>query len=143
MSTMPDTSPIPALDSDQIARANDTEKTPVVFIHGLWLLPSSWDRWATVFEEAGYVGLTPSWPDDPATVGEANAHPEVFAGKSVGQVADHYDQVISQLDRKPAVIGHPSEGCSPRSSPGGASRRRRSRSTRRPSGASSRCPCRR
>ena len=77
-----------------------------MFIHGLWLLPSSWDRWATVFEEAGYTALTPGWPDDPETVEEANAHPEVFAGKSVGQVADHYSAVIGTLTRKPAVIGH-------------------------------------
>ena len=78
----------------------------MVFIHGLWLLPSSWDRWATVFEEAGFTALTPGWPDDPETVEEANAHPEVFAGKTVGQVADHYDEIIRTLDRKPAVIGH-------------------------------------
>ena len=77
-----------------------------MFVHGLWLLPSSWDRWATVFEEAGYTALTPGWPDDPETVEEANAHPEVFAGKSVGQVADHYSAVIGKLTRKPAVIGH-------------------------------------
>jgi pimeloyl-ACP methyl ester carboxylesterase len=75
-------------------------------MHGLWLLPSSWDRWAAVFEEAGYTALTPGWPDDPATVEEANAHPEVFANKTVGQVADHYAEVIGKLDRKPAVIGH-------------------------------------
>jgi pimeloyl-ACP methyl ester carboxylesterase len=93
-------------DTQMIDRANATGLTPVVFIHGLWLLPSSWDRWATVFEEAGYAPLTPGWPDDPATVQEANAHPEVFAGKTVGQVADHYAEVIGQLDRKPAVIGH-------------------------------------
>ena len=36
---------------------------PVVFVHGLWLLPSSWDRWAAVYEEAGYTALTPGWPD--------------------------------------------------------------------------------
>jgi pimeloyl-ACP methyl ester carboxylesterase len=70
------------------------------------LLPSSWDRWATVFAEAGYAPVTPGWPDDPATVEEANAHPEVFANKTVGQVADHYESVISTLTKKPAVIGH-------------------------------------
>ncbi len=42
-------------EDEQIDWANDSGKTPVVFIHGLWLLPSSWDRWATVFEEAGYT----------------------------------------------------------------------------------------
>jgi pimeloyl-ACP methyl ester carboxylesterase len=77
-----------------------------VFIHGLWLLPSSWDRWAELFAEAGYAPLTPGWPDDPETVEEAKAHPEVFANKTVGQVADHYAAVIEKLDRKPAVIGH-------------------------------------
>src|SRR3982074_1599001 len=92
--------------ADEIERANATGLTPVVFIHGLWLLPSSWDRWAAVFEDAGYTALTPGWPDDPDTVEEANAHPEVFAGKTVGQVADHYADVIDRLEKKPAVIGH-------------------------------------
>jgi pimeloyl-ACP methyl ester carboxylesterase len=93
-------------EEELVDRANATGRTPVVFIHGLWLLPSSWDRWAQVFEDAGYVSLTPGWPDDPDTVEEANAHPEVFAGKTVGQVADHYSAVIAKLDKKPAVIGH-------------------------------------
>jgi non-heme chloroperoxidase len=90
----------------QCERANATGKPPVVFIHGLWLLPSSWDRWAEVFDEAGYTALTPGWPDDPETVEEAKAHPEVFADKSVGQVADHFEKIIRGLRRKPAVIGH-------------------------------------
>jgi non-heme chloroperoxidase len=93
-------------EADQVSKANATGLEPVVFIHGLWLLPSSWDRWATVFEEAGFIPLTPGWPDDPETVEEANAHPEVFAGKTVGQVADHYDEIIRGLDKKPAVVGH-------------------------------------
>jgi non-heme chloroperoxidase len=93
-------------EAEQVTRANATGLEPVVFIHGLWLLPSSWDRWAAVFEEAGFTALTPGWPDDPETVEEANAHPEVFAGKTVGQVADHYDAIIRGLDRKPAVVGH-------------------------------------
>jgi len=91
---------------EQCERANANGRTPVVFVHGLWLLPSSWDRWATVFEEGGYTTLTPGWPDDPDTVEEAKAHPEVFAGKSVGQVADHFETIIRGLARKPAIIGH-------------------------------------
>jgi pimeloyl-ACP methyl ester carboxylesterase len=93
-------------DEQQVAAANASGLTPVVFVHGLWLLPSSWDRWAAVFEEAGYTALTPKWPDDPDTVAEANEHPEVFARKTVGQVADHFADVIGKLDKKPAVIGH-------------------------------------
>jgi non-heme chloroperoxidase len=94
------------IPADEIDEANATGRTPVVFIHGLWLLPSSWDRWAGVFEQAGYTALTPGWPDDPDAVEEANAHPEVFAHKTVGQVADHFGDVIGRLERKPAVIGH-------------------------------------
>ena len=90
----------------QVARANESWKTPVVFVHGLWLLPSSWDRWAKMFEAAGYCAVRPGWPDDPDTVEEAAAHPEVFARKSVGDIADHFEAVIRKLDRKPAVIGH-------------------------------------
>ena len=81
----------------QVDRANATGLQPVVFVHGLWLLPSSWDRWAAVFEEAGFTALTPGWPDDPETVDEANAHPEVFARKTVGQVVDHFDRIIRGL----------------------------------------------
>ena len=93
-------------EAEQVARANASGLTPVAFVHGLWLLPSSWDRWAAVFEEAGYATLTPGWPDDPETVEEAQAHPEVFAHKSVGQIADYVEGIIRRLDKRPAVIGH-------------------------------------
>jgi non-heme chloroperoxidase len=94
------------LDLEQLDRANSSGRTPVVFIHGLWLLPSSWDRWRAVFEEVGYTTLTPGWPDDPETVEEANRNPEVFAHKTVGQVADHYEDLIGKLSKKPAIVGH-------------------------------------
>ncbi|MEH0425081.1 alpha/beta hydrolase [Streptomyces stelliscabiei] len=93
-------------DLERIEKINASGRTPAVFVHGLWLLPSSWDRWAAVFDESGFAPLTPGWPDDPETVAEAHAHPEVFAGKSVGQVADHFAELIGRLDRKPVVIGH-------------------------------------
>ncbi len=87
-------------------RSTQPAGIPVVFVHGLWLLPSSWDRWAAVFDEAGYAALAPGWPDDPETVAEANANPDTFANKTVGEVADHFAEVIGKLDRKPVVIGH-------------------------------------
>jgi len=93
-------------EQSQIDRANATGKPPVVFVHGLWLLPSSWDRWAKVFEASGFAPLQPHWPDDPETVEEAKDKPDVFAKKSVGQVADHFGEVISGLSKRPAVIGH-------------------------------------
>jgi non-heme chloroperoxidase len=93
-------------EDQEISEANASGRPPAVFIHGLWLLPSSWDRWQTYFQQAGYATLAPGWPDDPETVEEARAKPEVFAGKSIKEVADHLEEVIRKLDRKPAVIGH-------------------------------------
>ena len=92
--------------AEQISRANETGRTPVVFVHGLWLLPSSWDRWAQRFEAAGYAAVSPDWPDDPDTVEEAKANPEVIAKKTVGQIADHVAAEIATLDKKPAIVGH-------------------------------------
>jgi len=93
-------------EAEQIAIANGSGRRPVVFVHGLWLLPLSWDRWRRVFEDAGYTTLAPGWPDDPNTVEEANAHPEVFAHKTVGQIADHFEDVIGRLKKRPALVGH-------------------------------------
>lgn len=91
---------------DEISRANETGRVPVVFVHGLWLLSSSWDAWRDFFEQNGYSTIAPGWPDDPASVEQARTDPEVFAHKMVQQVTDHYLEAISHLGIKPAVIGH-------------------------------------
>jgi non-heme chloroperoxidase len=93
-------------DMDRIEHANASGRQPAVFVHGLWMLPASWDQWAALFEEAGYTPVALGWPDDPPTVAEAHEHPEVFAHKTVGQVADHLSVLVDKLERKPAVIGH-------------------------------------
>jgi non-heme chloroperoxidase len=93
-------------EAEQVEAANASGRQPLVFIHGLWLLPSSWDRWASVFEEAGYVVLTPGWPDDPETIEEAKTKPEVLAHRTIGQVANYFALIIGKLENKPAVIGH-------------------------------------
>jgi non-heme chloroperoxidase len=93
-------------EREEVDAANASGKPPVVFVHGLWLLASSWDRWAELFREAGYSTLQPGWPDDPASVEDARADPDVFANKTVGQVADHYDAIIRSITTKPAIIGH-------------------------------------
>src|SRR5215211_6227203 len=97
-------------EAQQTEQANAGGRTPVVFIHGLWLLPSSWNNWAQLFEEAGYAPVTPAWPDDPETVEEARANPDVFARKTLKQIADHTAEVIGGLHTKPAVMGHSTGG---------------------------------
>jgi len=91
---------------EEIKRANESGRPPVVFVHGLWLLSSSWQNWRDLFEESGYTTIAPGWPDDPATVEEAREKPEAFAHKMVQQVTDHYLEAIRRLDRAPAVVGH-------------------------------------
>lgn len=94
------------LESSEIARANASGRRPVVFVHGLWLLSSSWDRWRAVFEEAGFTTVAPGWPDDPESIEEARANPDAFASKMVQEVTDHYLEAIGELSMKPAVVGH-------------------------------------
>lgn len=105
---MPITNPGTLTDVElaDLARANASGRTPVVFVHGLWLLSSSWDPWRDLFERHGYATVAPGWPDDPATVAEAREHPEAFAHKMVAAVTGHYLEAIGSLRRKPAVIGH-------------------------------------
>src|SRR5262245_60986571 len=97
-------------EAKQVEKANSSGRTPIVLIHGLWLLPSSWDNWVGYFEEEGYAGLTPDWPDDPETVEVARAEPEILAKKNLEQVADHTAEVIGGLQKKPAVMGHSTGG---------------------------------
>ena len=97
-------------EARQVEAANTSGRTPVVLIHGLWLLPSSWDNWVDFFEESGYAGVTPDWPDDPETVEIARAEPEILAKKTLKQVADHMAEVIGGLEQKPAVMGHSTGG---------------------------------
>jgi non-heme chloroperoxidase len=93
-------------EADEIESANVSGRRPVVFVHGLWLLSSSWDRWRRLFEDAGYATVAPGWPDDPETVEQARQNPSVFAGKMVQQITDHFSEAIEQLKEKPAVVGH-------------------------------------
>jgi pimeloyl-ACP methyl ester carboxylesterase len=95
-----------AHEQSEIEQANESGRHPVVFVHGLWLLSSSWDQWRRLFEDNGYATIAPGWPDDPETVTEAREHPEVFAHKMVQAVTDHYLEAISGLSKKPAVVGH-------------------------------------
>jgi pimeloyl-ACP methyl ester carboxylesterase len=90
----------------QVEEANRSGRTPVVLVHGLWLLPSSWERWGAVFAEAGYPPVFAGWPGDAATVDEARAHPDALAGTSVEAIVDELAATIAQLDAKPAIVGH-------------------------------------
>jgi pimeloyl-ACP methyl ester carboxylesterase len=83
-----------------------TTRTPVVFIHGLWLHASSWGPWLDLFAEAGYAPVAPGWPGDSETVELSRAHPDSIAGYGIEEVTTHYAAIIEQLPARPVIIGH-------------------------------------
>jgi len=98
--------PITQAEAEQVEKANASGRTPVVFVHGLWLLPSSWQNWVDLFEEAGFAPVAPGWPGDPDSVEAARGNTQALAGVGVVAVADHFAEAIGGLRRKPAIIGH-------------------------------------
>ncbi len=83
-----------------------TSRTPVVFIHGLWMHADSWNNWVALFGAAGYDAIAPGWPGDAATVAETNGHPERLANVGIDAAVEHYAKIIRGLDTKPIVVGH-------------------------------------
>ncbi|GAA2361376.1 alpha/beta hydrolase [Dactylosporangium salmoneum] len=81
-------------------------RTPVVFIHGLWLHPSSWAGWIDLFGKAGYRPTAPGWPGVLETVERARATPDSIAGKGIEEVTDHYADIIGQMPQPPVIVGH-------------------------------------
>ena len=88
----------------------NTTRTPVVFIHGLWLHASSWEPWLDLFAEAGYAPVAPGWPGVPATVELARANPDSVADHGIDDVAGHYAGSSRSCRRRPSSSGTPSAG---------------------------------
>ena len=79
---------------------------PVLFIHGLWLHATSWQPWLELFAQHGYDPVAPGWPNEPGTVEQARANPDVVANLSIDDVTAHYTAIIESLDEPPVMIGH-------------------------------------
>jgi len=63
-------------EKQEVQDANAAGRTPVVFVHGLWLLPSSWDRWRAHFKARGYATTAPGCPS-----ASLRDHPESPRGR--------------------------------------------------------------
>lgn len=81
-------------------------RTPVLFIHGLWLHPRSWGPWLELFQDAGYSPIAPGWPGVPATVDLARTSSDAIAGHGIEDVTKHYARIIGELAAPPVLIGH-------------------------------------
>jgi pimeloyl-ACP methyl ester carboxylesterase len=79
----------------------------VVFIHGAWMAPGSWDGFKSAFAAAGYRTLTPTWPLMDRPVAELRANPDPKFGRvTVGDIADHHQDIIRGLPERPLLVGH-------------------------------------
>ncbi|MFE7406801.1 alpha/beta hydrolase [Isoptericola sp. NPDC057559] len=81
-------------------------KTPVVFIHGLWIHATAWQPWIDLFAEHGYAPSAPGWPGDADTVEGTRADPDRLNGVGIEQICRHYADHIEALGTKPVVVGH-------------------------------------
>ena len=127
-------------ESREIEAANASGTTPVVLHPRPLAAAEQLGQLGRLFKQAGYAPLTPDWPDDPETVEEARANPDVLAKKTLKQVADHTADVIGKLEKKPAVMGHSTGGLFAQMLAGRGSRQPRLPSTRGVFAASCRCP---
>lgn len=88
-----------------IQRMNQGDHQAVLFIHGLWLDPSSWDRWVSLFEQQNYLCAAPSWPRDEPDVATARTA-ATDVSETLSEVVDHFDNIARSLNKRPIVIGH-------------------------------------
>jgi pimeloyl-ACP methyl ester carboxylesterase len=78
----------------------------ILFIHGLWMTPRSWERWMERYESRGYRVLAPSWPGLEVEVEALNEDSAPLKQLNVDKIVDHYDAIIRGLDSPPIVMGH-------------------------------------
>jgi pimeloyl-ACP methyl ester carboxylesterase len=87
---------------------NGDQRTPdtVVFIHGLWMTPRSWEKWAARYESSGYNVLAPAWPGLEGEVEALRRDPGPLKQLDVAKLVDHYATIIRGLASPPILVGH-------------------------------------
>ncbi|MCP4442963.1 MAG: alpha/beta hydrolase [Aureispira sp.] len=79
----------------------------IVFIHGLFMNDHSWMEWKTYFEERGYNCIVPQYPLHKGNPADLRTNISADLGKlEYTDIVKHYEDIISQLDHKPILIGH-------------------------------------
>lgn len=79
----------------------------IVFVHGAWVTPLCWESFQPFFEARGYSTIAPPWPGKEDTVDAQRQSPSpILAGLGIGEIVDHYEQIIRGLSERPILIGH-------------------------------------
>ncbi len=86
--------------------ADPTAPNTIVLIHGLWLTARSWERWVERYAARGYHVIARSWPGMEGDIEAFRNDPSAVAGLGVGDIVEHYAEIIRGLDRPPIIMGH-------------------------------------
>jgi pimeloyl-ACP methyl ester carboxylesterase len=79
----------------------------VMFVHGAWLTPASWDGFRGRFESRGYRTVAPPWPYNDRPIDELRRTPDRGLAKTtIGKLVDHYEREVRGLPEPPVLVGH-------------------------------------
>lgn len=84
----------------------DTQKQPIVLVHGLWMTPLCWENWVNRYTSRGYTVINKGWPGLDGDINELRRDPSAIAGLVITEIVNHYELIISKLEAPPIVIGH-------------------------------------
>jgi pimeloyl-ACP methyl ester carboxylesterase len=84
----------------------DSDRIPLMLIHGAWLSARSWENFADYFGKRGFAVSAPEWPRKEGDVEELRADAEELKGLGITEIVDHYEELIRALDHPPVLIGH-------------------------------------
>lgn len=89
-----------------------THATPdtIVLIHGFWVTPRSWERWAERYESQGYRVLAPAYPGFEVEVEALNEGPSPVEAITIPAIVEHLSGIIRELPAPPILIGHSAGG---------------------------------
>lgn len=78
----------------------------ILLIHGLWVTPSSWEKFKGYFEGCGYNVIASPWPGINKDVAGMRRDASGLNGIGIAEVVAHYTKIIRSLPEPPIIMGH-------------------------------------
>lgn len=86
----------------------------IVFVHGMFQNPKSWEGWIAYFTKPGYDCVTPAWPDHEGEPSQLRNHPPSTLGDlELKDVIDAIEKTVidaggnsEEVQDRPIIIGH-------------------------------------
>lgn len=79
----------------------------VLFIHGLWVTPTCFDRFMGRARDRGITASAPAWPQLDRPVAELRADPPPgLARVGIAELVDHYAALVRAAATPPVLVGH-------------------------------------